>query len=153
MSVGSRPEEIRGPHSADELPEAADDFLQVVLAEPAKAISEAFCRERANLGDLDPAILWQDAGWYPPAQRISRPLRLAGDRQGDDRTRAVVEQVLAQHKDRSRAPLLVSADGIKVSPANLASQYSGQARSPRSHSSERARSSTGSRRASSRSSE
>src|ERR1035437_1304666 len=52
-------------------------------------------------------------------------LRLAGERNRDDRSRALVEHIVAENKNRTQASLFATANGVKVSPANFAPQYAG----------------------------
>jgi hypothetical protein len=102
--------------------ERAGDFL---VGGPRKAWPDAIDRQRADLADLDPRPLRQAIGSALERQRESGPRFLTRHRPRNDGARPFVEDVVAQHQNRSPARLLVASNGVQISPADFAPQYSG----------------------------
>jgi hypothetical protein len=89
--------------------------------------ANAFHSERANLADLNPRAGRSAHILKFKRQRQSRTLRPAGERHGDHRARALVEDVLTEDEDRPQARLLAASYRIEIGPAYFAPQYSGHA--------------------------
>src|SRR3990172_6380400 len=110
---------------ASYLKQAVQHRGEFLIRGPAKPLADALRRERANLADLDPRTFRQLRGLELKGQRVSGPRLLAGQGHRDDGAGPLIEDVVAQHQDRTLAGLLVAAYEVEVGPSNLAPQYSG----------------------------
>jgi len=91
----------------------------------ADLLANTLSRKGANLTDLYPRSLWWLRLQNFMGQREPSALFLAGERHGDHRARALIENVLAQDKNRTLPGLFSTNRWIQVCPANLTPQYTG----------------------------
>ncbi len=105
------------------------DHLKLLGRQPPKKLAEPLGRESTNLTDLHPRALGKRNRPDFKRKREADPWLLAGDGQGDDSPGALIEDIVAQNKNRSSASLFPTSHRIEVRPEDIASQYSGHSAS------------------------
>lgn len=82
-------------------------------------------RKRPDLGNLRPCPLWQPCLLQFQRERKARPWLMARQRDGNHRAGAIIENGLAEDKDRAATGLFMAHRRIPLGPINIASQYAG----------------------------
>ena len=93
--------------------------------------AQAINRYCSNLRDFHPGGFGWHFRWQRHRQRESGFLGLTRNRHGDYRLGLPVKQVVAEDENRPKPGLLAAPDRVQVRPIDFASQYSGQAWSPK----------------------
>ena len=87
--------------------------------------NETLSGKRSDLRYFDPSALAQLRFDEFQCQRIASPWLLAGQRKRNNRSRAIIENRLAQDQHRTSSRLFVTDCRIKICPIDVASQYAG----------------------------
>ena len=89
------------------------------------ALVQAEDRKRPDLADLHPGSSREARFGDLHGEGKASSLGLTRDRECDDSSRALVEDIMADNQDGATACLFLPLHGIQVGPVDLASQYSG----------------------------
>ena len=105
--------------STDNLIQPFDDLVEYFRHSAGQPGADSFNRERANLADLYPRLLWQTSDIKLQGEREAGTLRLARKSYSNDGAGSFVEYIVAKDKNRPCARLLATLYRVEVGPANL----------------------------------
>lgn len=106
---------------AEDFVESEEHASKLLLGSMRDSPADPVHRERSDLTDLYPGAFRETDGLALEGQGKPGPRLLARHRDGDHGPGSLVEDIVAEDEDWALAGLLTPANGIEVSPANLAS--------------------------------